>query len=301
MLDGTRVIVKWIRPGDLVSRLTGGIDRLGHVWESGVLEHLPPGIDHAMIGVERVADGWLVVQRDVTPWLVDLDQGIDAAQRVQLAGALARLHNALRGATEIDPARLGSTADYFSQLTPAALAGTPDDESDGLVGAVRQGWDALPEVFPADVAEAVVAVAAEPRSLAAEIERRQPLTLVHGDVFWGNLAFAPDRLVLLDWSQLLGWGPPIVDVTMFLSFSGHLVAGGNDAVLADYVTANAEAGVVIDEGSVDLALLGALTSSGWNKALVAAHAETAEERERELIALEWWFAAARRALQRWSP
>src|SRR5690242_2835173 len=113
LLDGERVIVKRIRADDLVSRLMpNSVDRLGMLWEAGVLDELPEGIDHAMIAVERDGDDWLVVQRDVGPWLVDPSVGINERERGRLCDALARLHRHFVGLDRtFDVAQLASVGE----------------------------------------------------------------------------------------------------------------------------------------------------------------------------------------------
>ena len=113
MLDGERVIVKWIRADDLLSRLTGGIDRLGYLWDAGVLDHLPAEIDHATFARLR-----RIVARELEGLAgPDLERGLGELLTEALLeagdpqGALVEF----RGLLEVDP-RFRDVAGRVSQL-----------------------------------------------------------------------------------------------------------------------------------------------------------------------------------------
>ena len=71
LAGGQELVVKHVRAGgDWIMRATSDGGRAAELWSSGVLARVPQVIDHAVVGAEQVAVGWVVVMRDVASGLV---------------------------------------------------------------------------------------------------------------------------------------------------------------------------------------------------------------------------------------
>ena len=71
LAGGEALVVKHVRAGgDWIMRATHDRGRAAQLWSSGVLARVPEVIDHAVVGAEPVAGGWVVVMRDVASALV---------------------------------------------------------------------------------------------------------------------------------------------------------------------------------------------------------------------------------------
>ena len=94
--DGRELVLKHEAPDDLVARVVpGGADRIGVLWDSGVLERAATVVDHGIVGVERDGNEWLVFMRDVShtllPETVDVSRAAAPAHRASDRAAPRRL------------------------------------------------------------------------------------------------------------------------------------------------------------------------------------------------------------------
>ena len=295
LASGEAVVVKHARAAsDWIMRAThddGG--RVATLWSSGLLRRVPAVIEHAILAVERDGDGWVVVMRDVSAALLPDAARLSRAGSRRVLEAAAALHAAFR---DQPPVALCPLADRYGFLSPATArreAGGPDQ----VPKLIARGWERLPELLPADVAEAVLAVAERPEPFAAALARF-PATLVHGDLKLGNVGFLDGRVVLLDWGTQTGWAPPAVEAVWYLAVNASRIDATREQVLDDFRAAEGDRH---DEDALRLALLGGLVQLGWDKALHATEHPDPAVRDREGADLVWWTARARDALERWSP
>jgi hypothetical protein len=295
LAGGETVVVKHARAAsDWIMRAThddGG--RVATLWSSGLLRRVPDVIEHAILAVERDGDGWVVVMRDVSAALLPDAARLSGASSRRVLEAAAALHATFR---DEPPLELCSLADRYGFLSPAT-ARREAGGADEVPKLIARGWERLPELLPADVAEAVLAVAERPAPFAAELARF-PATLVHGDLKLGNVGFLGERVVLLDWGTQTGWAPSAGEVAWYLAVNASRIDATREQVLDDFRAAEGERH---DEDALRLALLGGLVQLGWDKALHASGHPDPSVRARERADLAWWTARARDALERWSP
>jgi len=288
LADGRRVVVKRLDPStDLMMRLTRDpVGREYALWASGRLGLLPDGVGHAVL------DGWpeevgsTLVMRDLGTAALGWDDRLDRARWLLLVRRVAALHQAGLGAAPAGLATLEDQIGLFGPTRAQALA--PERE---LMALVARGWEHFRRLVPADLAEAVPALADDPRPLARAL-RTRPTTLVHGDLSTVNLAIEDDRVVLLDWG-LAAAGPGALDVARFVAGCSSVVDVSREQMIADYREA---AGTAYDDAAMQLALLAALVWLGWNKALDAAEHPSPAKRRQEAEDLAWWVARGRVAL-----
>jgi hypothetical protein len=295
LAGGEVVVVKHARAAsDWIMRAThDDSGRVATLWSSGLLRRVPAVIEHAILAVERDGDGWVVVMRDVSAALLPDAARLSRAGSRRVLEAAAALHAAFR---DQPPVALCPLADRYGFLSPATArreAAGPDQ----VPKLIARGWERLPELLPADVAEAVLAVAERPEPFAAALARF-PATLVHGDLKLGNVGFLDGRVVLLDWGTQTGWAPPAVEAVWYLAVNASRIDATREQVLDDVRAAE---GGRHDEDALRLALLGGLVQLGWDKALHATEHPDPAVRAWERADLEWWTARARDALERWSP
>jgi hypothetical protein len=294
LADGRALVVKHVRDGgDWIMRASHDHGRAAELWSSGVLARVPDVIDHAVVGAERVEDGWVVIMRDVSAALIPDDARLSRGDSRRVLEAAAALH---AGFWEDPPLELCSMADRYRFLSPA----TARREAGGggeVPRLIRRGWERFAEVVPADVAEPVMAVLARPEPFAAALSASGS-TLLQGDLKLGNLGLTADRVVVLDWGTQTGWGPPAVEVAWYLAINWSRVDATREQVLDDFRAAEGERH---DEDALRLALLGGLVQLGWDKALHASGHPDPAIRAREAADLAWWADRARDALELWSP
>lgn len=293
LADGTRLVIKRLSPEhDLVMRGTHDTGRAAQLWLSGVLDRIPPVIEHGTLAAERDGDGWLLAMRDLSEAMLPNERVLSRAEYCRVLEAAAALHATFRG-ERIEG--LCSVADHLALLAPGHMARElPSGEPIPRL-AVR-GWELFPEAVPRDVAEAIAAIHERPHLLAEELERSET-TLLHGDLWLANLGFLSDRVVVLDWG-LATQGPPALEFTFALAGNWSRVAASREQLIDDFRAAYGERH---DERALQLAFLAALAEMGWNKALDAVEHPDPAIRAREAGDLEWWVRRVRASLEGWSP
>jgi hypothetical protein len=297
MADGTSLVVKRISPAsDLTMRGTNDpIGRAANLWVTGVMDRLPPIVDHTIVAVERDGpDGWLMAMRDVSDSLLPDDRPVERPASYRILQAAAAVHETFRG-ERVDG--LCTLADRYALLSPAMAARERGDPNP-LVDWVARGWEVFPEVVPGDVAAAVLALLDRPGLLAEQLERCGGMTLIHGDMWLENLGLWSDgRVVMLDWA-LAAHAPPAVDFACYLVGMGWRIAAPRERIIDDF---RAIWGDRHDERALQLALIGSMVEYGWSRAYWLAASEDETWRSWARAELAWWVPVVRRALEVWSP
>ena len=291
--DGRTLIVKRITPeSDMTLEIFGEtIARELLLWQSGGLDRLPDGVEHALL------DGWVegedttvVVMRDLGDAVLTWDDRLDEQACRWMLGRVAEMHRAYLDDPPDAVAPPRPTLELFApdRIAEHARAGHE------LFTVALRGWEyfADPGLVPRDVATPVFELLTDVTPLAASLGSR-PVTLVHGDLATVNMAFQDDRLLLLDWAMPVA-APGALDIGRFLVGCGHVVDLTPDQVIAEYGRA---AGAAYDADAMELALLAALCWLGWNKALDIVESPDLAVRERERASLAWWTTRVRRGIR----
>jgi hypothetical protein len=243
------------------------------VWSSGLLDALPPTIDHAVAGVAagegRHGWGGALLLHDVAPWLVpEGDQPLPLEQHRRFLDHLADLAATFWGwEDEVD---LTPMENRWSMLGPSWLAaeeqlGWPEP----VPGIAAEGWARFRERAPADVVALVTELGHDLDPLVVAV-RRTPQTFLHGDWKLGNVGERPDgRTILLDWSYP-GAGPVAHDLAWYLALNRARLPESKETSIDALGSALRGRGIELGdwwEAQVGLCLLGALVQFGWEKAL----------------------------------
>jgi len=295
---GEVLVTKLVQPReDWIMQATGDDGRVFRLWSAGVFGQLPSGLDAAVVSVDEIADGWMVVMRDVTSDLVWPARPAQRTPRPRLTRAAGQ--RILNAAASLHAAFMGRLVeglcpmvDRLAFLTPSVIRGI---DCNPHRSSMLLGWERFAEVARADVAAQVLELLERPGQLAAALSAHRQ-TLLHGDLKVANVAFEDATVVLLDWGTLTGLGPPAMDYATYLALNGAAIDAILDEQLTDIVAALAPA----DRSAVPLALLGGLVQLGWEKAL-GATADDLARRAREQAGLRWWCDRAAEALDAWSP
>ncbi len=282
VIDGERYLLKHLDPrDDWIMRQTGDIGCIPLlVWESGVYELLPDGIDHATVGAAREDGHGAVLLRDVGAWLVPPgDVPISPEQHLQFVDRLAELHAATWGWQ--DTVGLLPVANRYSFFGREALA------CEGALGypsavprIAAQGWMRLDDASP-ELAAALRPLRVAPWPLFDALAET-PSSFLHGDTKLGNLGTGPDgRTIMIDWSQS-GAGPPLAEITHQLALNRARIPRelARDATVDTYRAALERHGFDTAswfERQLALCLVGVMLQLAWEKA----YDETGEE-------LTWW-------------
>ena len=207
MPDGVRYVLKHISPlRDLLLRVTNDPGREATLYTSGV-QRVADAVVYPVVAVAAEDDGWAILLRDVSGSLLG-DRGDDGPpgdrvtsdKRRTILRAVGRLHDAFRG-ERIDDAC--TVTDRLRMLGPDVMAREASGR-DALPRWVRSSWQVFFDLVPADVADAVAAIHANPATLAEALTEEET-TLIHGDLWVPNIGLAPGRVILLDWAGRFAW------------------------------------------------------------------------------------------------
>jgi hypothetical protein len=293
VIDGEPFVLKHLHPDeDWTMRGFGDLGcRPVAVWTSGLLDAVPPTIDHAVVGAAACLgrNGWggALLLRDVSEHLVpegDTPMSLEAHR--QLIDHLADLSATFWGAGGVP--ELLSLESRWSAFGPGWMAAEEQlGWRDAVPRIAREGWARFAQRAPADVLTIVDDLRHDVDPLVRAV-RRTPLTFLHGDWKLGNLGVAPGRTVLLDWTYP-GIGPVAHDLAWYLALNSARLPESKEASI-DALRGSLEVRD-IDVGrwwqpQVELCLLGALVQFGWEKAL-------GEDDE-----LGWWCDRAREGARR---
>jgi hypothetical protein len=238
----------------------------------GLLDALPPCIDHAVVAVAPTTaggrEGTALLMRDVGDHLVPEGSApITADQEHRFIDAMAALHAAYWGFAGSD--LLISLAMHYTFLS----------EATGAVEAERGGEDVVPKLIPAGwgrldtlsarVARLIRGLHDDLSPLVLALEAT-PQTLVHGDWKLGNMGGDPNgRTILLDWDRA-SRGPATLDLAWYLAINTDRLARPREALI-DLYRERLEAHGVDTAGwfetQLELALVGAFLQLGWEKLL----------------------------------
>lgn len=289
LADGRRLVVKHVVAATdfTVAIDPGAVDRELALLESGVLDDLPAGVGHALVGGCRTDDGVTLVMRDLGGDVVTWDRRLSRRDCDRIVGSMAAMHRRLADDGRVVLVPLES---WLTAFSPAAMRRVPPDHR--LRDAVLRGWGHFDELAPAPVVDAVRAVHGAPGALASAA-RAGGVTLCHGDLWPVNLALPRDgSVVLLDWA-LATAGPGALDLASFVAGGASIVDPTRDTLVRRYCELSG-----CDRATMDRALVAVLCAYGWNKALDAAGHPDPAVRRAEAADLSWWVAAAERAMAR---
>lgn len=282
--DGAEVVLKTFDPSqDLTMRVSGRTVPLDVVlWETGILDRLPPAMGHAVLDAWQEDGVWVVAMRDLGERLLDYDSVLSLAQcRALLAPAVA-MHDAFAG-EHLDG--LWSLEDRLSVFAPRVIGRFAEEEN--LAAWCLAGWERFADLAPADVVDLVTAVHAEPGRLARPLLDLGGRTLLHGDYWTPNLAPTERGVVVIDWA-LATAGPPVVEFASFLVGCAGQVRASREEILDDL---RGLWGARTDETTLHLGLAVGVVEMGWNLAWHASRNSEARE------PFDWWVAAARQAAE----
>jgi hypothetical protein len=274
-IDGQRYFLKRLSPAtDWIMRVTGDhIHRPFQIWRAGLMDRVPPCIDHTVVAMEIEGSGDAAVcstlMRDVAEHLIpegdsavtDTQHGGFIDHLAQLCAASWGFTDSLGGLTTMAE-RLGffDTANVAREL---AVADPP-----GPIVAADIGWRALPDRSRL-LAELARAVQEDPTLLTGPLAET-PVTFLHGDWKMGNLGTHPGgRTILLDWAYP-GSGPACWDLCWYLALNRARLPETKEATITRF-RADLEAHGIDTadwfERQLDLCLAGMMVTFGWEKAL----------------------------------
>jgi Phosphotransferase enzyme family len=283
-VDGEGFFLKRLSPAtDWIMRVTGDhVHRPWLIWQAGLMDQVPAGIDHTVVAMEVTGEGddaeLSMLMHDVGANLVpEGDTVVPVAHHAGFVDHLAELSAGFWG-WEDTVGGLTTMAErlrFFDQVNIARELATTTPP--GPIVAADAGWRALAERAPA-LAELAAVVQREPAGLTTALAST-PVTFLHGDWKMGNLGSHPDgRTILLDWAYP-GSGPACWDLCWYLALNRARLPESKESTVARFQAALEGHGIATAgwfERQLDLCVVGAMVTFGWEKAL-------GDETE-----LRWW-------------
>ncbi len=275
VISGERFILKHLHvDDDWIMRCSGDVGcRPLLVWPAGLLDALPPCIDHAVVGMAAGLgrNGWgaALLMHDVSHWLVrpgdDLLPGEQAEQFLNHMAELCAHFWGFRDTIGLTPFATRWQWYCPEMLAVEAARGFPEP----VPRIAAEGWKEFARRAPAPVACVVDDLRHDVSPLAGALATT-PTTLLQGDWKLGNLGSRPDgRTILLDWAAP-GEGPACHDLAWYLALNRTRLPHSKEQAIELFRQALEGHGVDATgwwERQLGLCLLGALVQFGWEKAL----------------------------------
>jgi hypothetical protein len=292
--QGTRFVLKRVSlERDWIMRLTEDRRcRSVALWQHGLLDRVQHRIEHAILACARDRAGWAMLMHDVSGTFLRRN-AVRRCDVERVLDALAVLHSTFWQEPVLGERALGlcEPAQYLTVFSPEKVCG--ERKAHAIVSEILEGWELLPAMVDAKVVEVVRSLHRDPRPLCRALAR-YPRTLVHGDLFPGNLGLLEKertKVVLLDW-QLATALPPAADLAQCLS---DLSVVDKEGAIAFYRHSLArQLGDRYETlGWRSLVALGALAffvSRGWALPLFAGRRSTSEGQRAQQRANLAWFA-----------
>jgi hypothetical protein len=273
-IDGETLVLKHLDlTADWTRRATGDAGcRAIRLWETGFYDELPPTMDSAVVGAARVpgtGDGALLM-RDVGRWLVPTgDDEVPMEQHRRFLDHAAAFHARFWGLEdELELVPLAHRTIEFQPETYATELALGNDPVPLRLSI--QGFDNMRTLAPR-MADVVLPLLADPSPLVAACERVAPMTLVHGNLKFGNLGSHPDgRSIVLDWGELTGRAPAAIDLAWYLAINCRRLPESKEATIEAYrlaLEANAIDTAGWFDAQVDLSCISTACLLGWEKCL----------------------------------
>ncbi len=291
LADGTPVVIKHVSPDDGVMVASGGRSSLDELWRARAFDRVPAVIDHAVLAVEPVGDGFRVVMRDVSEHVLPEGRVLTRDENRRVLAAADALHQEF-WAEAVPGLSLYQHYDVFTLRRMDEVMHLPTP----IPPLVKRGWELFIDLAPADVFDPLRMLLEEPQPLVDQLAKH-PTTLILGDLRLHNLGLSTDHVVLLDW-EVAGTAPPAVEIAWYLIISASRIDASREQVIEDY---RAIAGDRFEGRAWDLACIGALIWLGWNKAIDIVDNPDPAIRTQERADLDWWLARVREAFNVWSP
>jgi hypothetical protein len=288
-IAGERYVLKTMHvDDDWIARSLGDVTcRPVAVWACGLLDALPPSIDHTIVGAARGLGrhGWgaALLMRDVGAYLVPPgDDTVLLDQHTRFIDHMADVSAHFWGWTDTVgflPLSMRWTWFGDGMLEVEGERGWPDE----VPRMAARGWSVFAERAPDDVRALITDLRGQPW-LIADALATTPLTFLHGDWKMGNLGSHPDgRTILLDCAYP-GEGPACHDLAWYISLNRARLPESKEDTIARFRSALERRGVATNgwwDRQLGLCLLGCVVQTGWEKAL-------GDDDE-----LEWWADRAR--------
>jgi len=274
-LDGEGYFLKRLSPAsDWIMRAIGDrVHRPYLVWRAGLMDQVPPCIDHTLVAMEVSGEGddaqLSMLMHDVGAHLVpEGDAVVPEAQHRGFVDHLAQLSVAFWGWRDTVGAltTMAERLRFFDSANVARELSVADPPT--AIVAADAGWRRLPERAPA-LAHVARTVQDNPEILTVALAAT-PVTFLHGDWKMGNLGTHPDgRTILIDWA-FPGSGPPCWDLCWYLALNRVRLPETKEATIARFRDALERHGVATAgwfDTQLDLCRIGMMSTFGWEKAL----------------------------------
>ena len=238
------------------------------LWQEGILDRLPPELDHLIAGMAYDPDTahlWQVMRYEPDAMVPADGELVALGQHRQFLDHMAAMHATFWGFADshglLTAERRYGFADPGFTEREAAVG-----RFDAIPGMFPDGWAAVRAAAP-EAAELALRLVADPSPLATAMADG-PATFVHGDWKFGNLGAKPHgRTVLLDWAWPGAAGPG-VDLAWYLAVNCDRLPESKEDTITAYRTGLEQRGIDTEpwwDRHIELALVGAFLQLGWSK------------------------------------
>ena len=281
---GPRFILKLLAQDSDAPASWGGLNRTVAAWQHGILDSLPPTIEHATVACAHDGTGYAILMQDVGDALVRRDKRFTVAEHERFLDAMVTMHTAF-----------WEDAQLKTSLSPSPYF---------LIDPTAAGWDFVAAFLEPDVAQVTRSLLQTAQPLHDALAH-SPTTLVHNDLWYANLGIGrgvPPRVVMLDW-DFATLAPPAVELVFYIGENSGVLPANDEAGIAEAYRSRLarRLGARFDAQQwlpqLELCFLGDFLRRGKWTLLEAARAPDKETRAQSQKRLVKWSAAVRHGAQ----
>jgi hypothetical protein len=267
------------------------------VWQHGLLDRLPKGIDHGIISCTADQEGYAILMHNVSHNLLRDDIPLSVDKHKFILESLATIHAAFWMNSELLKAKyhLCQPEDFFTHTSPEKARKIQETNPSPVLKFIIEGHRLLPNFVDASLAQVLNNLVLDSSMLCQKLTC-YPYTLIHSDIRRANLGINREgqkSLIVFDWARPTATVPGVDLIYYLFSISlAHLPITIEASIeVYKHHLAN-QLGNRFEESwwkpQLELSILGVLATMGCFKAYFATYGETQEHRRQDREMLEFW-------------
>lgn len=267
------------------------------IWQHGLLDHLPEGIDHGIIGCTADKEGYAILMHNVSHTLLRDDISVSAEDHKFILESMATFHAVFWENSELLETKynLCKPEGFFSHTSPVKARQMKETNSSIVLEFIIEGRLQLQNFIDSSLVKVLNNLVVAPTLFCKKLTN-YPYTLVHSDIRRANLGIsreAQQSLIMLDWARPTATVPAVDLIYYLFSISlAHMPISIEASIeLYKHHLAKRLGNRFAEtwwKPQLELSILGVFATMGCFKAYFAANSESEDNRKQDQANLEYW-------------
>lgn len=263
------------------------------IWQYGILDMMPPEVNHAVIAGANDGSGWAILLRNVSDTFIRRDGDLTHEENEAYLESLAAMHANFWEHPRLMEAEIGlGNIDTFLAVTNPERC-LPEAPSALLPEAVIEGWAYMENILDEDVVQIIQPLLKDWQELQVALNNT-PKTLIHCDPVIQNIGMIslPDnKVVALDWQEA-AVASPLLDLGTYINAAPLPLVTYNEAINYYRRALERRLGTQFEDARwqylVDVAFLAVFLRVGWASLYWISKLDDEAKQQPFRKALNWW-------------